>query len=198
MEIHNRIIKNLVITGYSGGSGKTYLIKQVIKLLSDMLMFSISTTTRKLRGKEVDGIDYHFVSIFKFLRMIWSNEFLEYNRPRGLRFYGTTHKEYERIRKADGAIAFDVDCKGAVNLKKELGDSVYIVFLNTRKRTRIRWMIKRGDMSRKEIKQRIEFSENIEKPFFEANLDMFDVVIGNYNEDIFLPDLINKIANDLL
>ena len=55
------------------------------------LMFSVSYTTRKPRGAEVDGHNYHFVSKQAFEAMLARNEFLEWtpeNRLRHPRFAG--------------------------------------------------------------------------------------------------------------
>jgi len=43
------------------GSGKSTLVNHLMTSVPD-LMFSVSYTTRKPRGLEVDGQNYHFVS----------------------------------------------------------------------------------------------------------------------------------------
>ncbi|HKM19179.1 MAG TPA: ATP-binding cassette domain-containing protein, partial [Aliarcobacter sp.] len=50
----------LIISGPSG-CGKSTLLKEICKNIPNYY-FSISTTTRELRGEEEDGVDYHFVS----------------------------------------------------------------------------------------------------------------------------------------
>ena len=52
------------------------------------LMFSVSYTTRKPRGHEVDGESYHFVAREDFEAMIARDEFLEWAQVFG-NYYGT-------------------------------------------------------------------------------------------------------------
>ena len=51
-------------------------------------MFSVSYTTRKPRGAEVDGQSYHFVSREEFEAMLARDEFLEWAQVFG-NYYGT-------------------------------------------------------------------------------------------------------------
>ena len=66
----------MIILSSPSGAGKTTLVK----LLSERKGFvtSISHTTRAPRSNEVNGKDYHFVSIEKFEKMISNKDFLEY------------------------------------------------------------------------------------------------------------------------
>jgi guanylate kinase len=43
------------------GSGKSTLVARLMQTVPD-LMFSVSYTTRELRGSERPGCDYHFIS----------------------------------------------------------------------------------------------------------------------------------------
>ena len=69
------------------GSGKTTLVRA---LLSENLplSFSISATTRKPRGDEVNGVDYHFLSTVEFRKFIEQEAFIEYEEVYPNKFYG--------------------------------------------------------------------------------------------------------------
>ena len=54
----------LVISGPSG-SGKSSLMKELLKDIKDSY-FSISSTTRPIREGEQDGVNYHFISKAEF------------------------------------------------------------------------------------------------------------------------------------
>ena len=58
----------LVLSGPSG-AGKSSLIKEISDEIGEYY-FSISTTTRKPRDGEVDGVDYYFVSEEEFIKYI--------------------------------------------------------------------------------------------------------------------------------
>ena len=55
------------------GSGKSSLVKRLIPHVPG-LMFSVSYTTRKPRGAESEGHNYHFLSREQFEKMIGEDE----------------------------------------------------------------------------------------------------------------------------
>ena len=55
----------LVILSSPSGVGKTTLTKKIQQKYNNFKI-SVSHTTRKPRSNEVDGVDYHFISIDKF------------------------------------------------------------------------------------------------------------------------------------
>jgi guanylate kinase len=86
----------VVIFCAPSGSGKTTIVKHLLKV-NDSFMFSISACTRKMRAGEEHGKDYYFLSIEEFQKKIVANEFLEYEEVYGGNFYGTLKSEVERI-----------------------------------------------------------------------------------------------------
>ena len=91
--------------------------------------FSVSATSRPLRGTEKDGVDYYFLSVDDFRSRIAADGFVEYEEVYPGRFYGTLKSEIQRIWDAGHVVIFDVDVKGGVNLKKYFGDSALSVFI---------------------------------------------------------------------
>ena len=59
----------IYIISAPSGSGKSTLVNELLKLVPN-LNFSISYTTRALRGSEQNGKQYHFVRSDEFERMI--------------------------------------------------------------------------------------------------------------------------------
>jgi len=59
------------------GAGKTTLTKKLAENNADYII-SVSHTTRKPRSNEINGKDYHFVSIEKFNIIIKENSFFKY------------------------------------------------------------------------------------------------------------------------
>ena len=59
----------LLIVSAPSGAGKTSLCKEVVKLVPDV-HFSVSHTTRSPRQHEIKEVDYHFVSLEEFKKMI--------------------------------------------------------------------------------------------------------------------------------
>ena len=63
------------------------------------LGFSISATSRAPRGKEKDGVEYHFLSPECFKEKIRENAFVEYEEVYENTFYGTLTSDLKRLWK---------------------------------------------------------------------------------------------------
>src|SRR4249919_2883313 len=109
--------KLIVITAPSG-AGKTTIAKYLLSQIPD-LAFSISATTRARRSEEVDGKDYFFITEKEFRDKVQNDEFVEWKEVYRGTYYGTLKKEMERIWQEGKNVLFDVDVKGAMNLKRK-------------------------------------------------------------------------------
>jgi guanylate kinase len=118
----------LIIFSAPSGSGKTTIVKHL--LTKDYgLEFSISATSRALRGNEVHGRDYYFLTPEEFKLRVANHEFLEWEEVYPGVFYGTLLSEVERIREKGHHVIFDVDVVGGCNIKKYYGDEALSVFV---------------------------------------------------------------------
>ena len=91
--------------------GKGTLIKRLLERLPQFEL-SISATTRKPRPGEVDGRDYHFLTLEEFERRLSRNEFLEHAVYAG-NMYGTPRSEIERAQAAGKALVLEIEVQGA-------------------------------------------------------------------------------------
>ena len=122
-------MEKLIIFSAPSGSGKTTVVKHLLKVMHNELAFSISATTRKKRQSETEGKDYYFLDEAVFIQKLEANEFLEHEEVyKGLQ-YGTLVSEVKRVWASGKAIVFDVDVKGGLNIKKLYGDKAIAVFL---------------------------------------------------------------------
>ncbi len=116
----------LVLSAPSGG-GKTTLCHRLVDELSKV-EFSISHTTRSPRGKEVDGVDYHFVDDSEFKSMVDAGKFLEWAEVHS-KNYGTALEQAE-LRLSQGIdILFDIDIQGGHQIADRMDDAVLIFIL---------------------------------------------------------------------
>lgn len=118
----------LIIFSAPSGSGKTTVVKHLLKTI-DKLAFSVSVTTRQKRPNEVDGKDYYFYTENDFLKAIKNEQFLEYEEVYKGLFYGTLKSEVERLWSQGKTVIFDVDVIGGLNIKKFYGKQALAVFL---------------------------------------------------------------------
>lgn len=119
--------KMILLTAPSG-AGKTTLAAELIRIFP-FLEFSISATTRKARDYEIDGIHYYFYSQKEFDGLIQNGQLAEYEEVYPGQFYGTLKSEVTRIWDKGLIVLFDVDVKGARNLKRTYGDLCLSLFI---------------------------------------------------------------------
>ena len=115
---------SIFIISAPSGTGKTTILKEIMVIVPRRA-FSVSHTTRAPRGREQDGLDYHFVDVEKFSRMRDKGEFLEWAEVHG-NFYGTSRKAVEK-QLSDGLDVFlEIDIQGMKQIKAQLSEPVTI------------------------------------------------------------------------
>ena len=142
--------KLFVISGASG-VGKSTVLGKVMAQRDD-LRFSVSATTRAPRPGEVDGREYYFVTKDKFLSMIDSHEFLEYDAHMD-NYYGTPKGQLEE-KLQFGSVILDIEPNGAFNVRKERPDAVLVFIAPPSLEELERRLRSRGDTSEEQIKVR--------------------------------------------
>ena len=114
----------LIVFSAPSGSGKTTIVKHLLKQPELNLEFSISATSRKKRGEEINGKDYYFLSAKEFISKIKNKEFLEWEEVYRDNFYGTLKTEIERIWALGKHVIFDIDVSGGLRIKRKFPDVV--------------------------------------------------------------------------
>lgn len=122
--------KKIIIITAPSGSGKSTLIKRLMGHFPE-LSFSISACTRSPRQGEIDGKDYHFISVKNFQQSIELNEFIEWEMVYEGKYYGTLKSELERIWKQHQTPLVDIDVKGAIHVQQQYTKQVLSVFIQT-------------------------------------------------------------------
>ena len=120
--------KMLLFTAPSG-AGKTTVVRHLLQHFGE-LAFSVSATNRPMRPGEEDGVSYHFLTDAEFRRRIAAGDFVEYEEVYPGRFYGTLRSELDRIWAAGRTIVFDIEVKGATNIKRMYPTNSLAVFVD--------------------------------------------------------------------
>lgn len=115
----------LVISGPSG-AGKSSVAAWLLETDRDVIL-SVSCTTRPLRGREVEGIDYFHVDEAEFLARRDRGEFLEWALVHG-NLYGTPRAFVDRRMRDGKIVLLDIDVQGAMQVRQSRSDAV-LVFL---------------------------------------------------------------------
>ena len=162
----------LLIVSSPSGAGKTTLCSRLRSTYPD-LRFSVSHTTRKPRGNEVDGREYHFVDTPTFEEMIRAGAFAEWARVHG-HLYGTSLKEIEIARTSHHGVIFDIDYQGARQIKATVEGAVGVFLLPPSLEELERRLRGRGTEDEATTKRRLEAAESEI-----AHYGLFDYVIVN-------------------
>ena len=121
-------MSKLIIVTAPSGAGKTTIVRHLLKTF-DELAFSVSATNRDQRPHEEHGRDYYFISTREFKNKIRDGAFVEWEEVYGNQYYGTLKSEVERLWAAGKHIVFDIDVKGATNIKKVFPDQSLAIFI---------------------------------------------------------------------
>ncbi len=117
-----------IIFSAPSGAGKTTIVRYLLREIPQ-LEFSISAASRQPRGREVDGLDYHFLTVENFKNKIRNSEFIEWEEVYKDNFYGTLKSEVNRAWKKGKVVVFDVDAQGGINLKKIFKNNALSIFI---------------------------------------------------------------------
>ena len=135
------------------GSGKSTLVSHLMNNVPG-LMFSISYTTRKPRGAEVDGHNYHFTSREEFQAMMARGEFLECAEVFG-NYYGTRRNILDEARARGKDLVLDIDVQGARQLKCKIPEAVTVFILPPSRETLEQRLRARGEDREEVIERRL-------------------------------------------
>ncbi len=175
--------KMIAVTAPSG-AGKTTIVKSLMQYFPQMA-FSISATTRPKRPHEVDGKDYFFLSQTEFKKRVELGEFVEWEEVYPNVFYGTLKSEILRVQALGKVVIFDIDVKGAVNLKREFREKCLTIFI---KPPSIDTLRKRLENRHTEDDKTIQ--KRVDKAAFELSYENnFDITLVN---DVLEKALINS------
>jgi guanylate kinase len=118
----------LVVISAPSGGGKTTVIRRVLASGNGNFKYSISATTRRIRAGEVDGQDYHFLSLEGFKDKKEQSEFVEWAEVHG-NYYATPRKPIEKWLNEGKTVFLDLDVNGGLEVKKDFNDSALLIFI---------------------------------------------------------------------
>ena len=152
MQATSRQTKILVVSAPSG-TGKSTVCARLRQQNPDVGV-SISHTTRKPRGAERDGVEYHFVDDAIFDRMVARNDFLEWAVVHGKR-YGSSLAEVQRLAALGKDVLFDIDVQGGKQIQQRIKDALLIFLLPPSMKVLIERLTGRGTENAEEIAKRM-------------------------------------------
>lgn len=165
----------LIVFSAPSGSGKTTIVKHLLKQKDLNLEFSVSATSREPRGEEKHGKDYYFLSLKDFKQHMKNDDFLEWEEVYRDNFYGTLNSEIERIWAMGKNVIFDIDVVGGLRIKRKFPERTLAVFVKPPSVEELKIRLK---------KRKTESEEKINMRIAKASVEMataprFDYTILN-------------------
>lgn len=183
----------LIVFSAPSGSGKTTIVRHLLKQADLNLEFSISAATREARGEEVNGKDYYFMSLDQFKQHIKNEDFVEWEEVYRDNFYGTLKSEVERIWAKGKNVIFDIDVAGGLRIKSKFPEETLAVFVKPPSVDELKRRLKeRSTESDEKINMRIA-KAHVEL----ATAPQFDVVIKNYDLEVALDEA-NQLVKEFV
>ena len=166
----------LIVFTAPSGSGKTTIVRHILATFPDTA-FSVSATTRKKRSRETHGKDYYYLSVETFRSWVSMDAFAEWEEVYEGQFYGTPKAEIDRLTQCSKHVVFDVDVKGALNIKNLYPEETLAVFIRVPSIEEIEKRLRsRGHDDEESIKRRL--AKATHELTFESK---FDAVLINDN-----------------
>ena len=173
----------LIVVSGPSGCGKSTLDQLLLKKRDNIVM-SISDTTRKIRGQEINGVDYNFISVEEFEKNIKNDKYLEYAMVYKDKYYGTPVNFVNEKLNNGIDVILEIDIEGARKINEKRKDAVFIFIMPPSMQ-----VLKDRLVSRKtETKEQI--IERFKTAYKEINeVSKYNYVIVNDNID----DALNKM-----
>lgn len=124
-DIHRRGL--MLVLSSPSGAGKTTISRRLLDRDPGIAM-SVSVTTRPMRPGEKPGIDYYFVEMPEFERMVAAGELLEHARVFD-NCYGTPRGAVDEALRQGRDVLFDIDWQGTQQLAENARDDLVSVFV---------------------------------------------------------------------
>ena len=131
----------LIVVSAPSGCGKGTVLHEILK--DDSFYCSVSATTRKPREGEINGVNYYFLSKEEFEQKIKDDAMLEYAQYCE-NYYGTLKQEVDSNLEKGKNVILEIDVQGAMQIKKQRPEGVFIFMLPPSVKELERRLRKRG------------------------------------------------------
>lgn len=158
----------LIVVSGPSGAGKDTIVNRVVEDMKDTKI-SVSMTSRAPRGKEVEGVDYYFVTKEEFEERIKNDEFLEYAVVHNNQYYGTPKTKLEEDINKGKNVILVIDIQGALKVKEIIKEALFIFIMPPSMEELKERLIKRNTETKDKILERFKTAYNEINEFTKYN-----------------------------
>ena len=167
----------LIVVSGPSGCGKSTLDQLLLKKRKNIVM-SISDTTRSIRGNEINGIDYNFISVEEFESNIKNDKYLEYAMVHSGKYYGTPEEFVDFNLNQGNDVILEIDIEGARKVNNKRTDAVFIFIMPPSMKILKQRLISRKTENKEQVVERFKTA------YKEINeVSKYNYVIVNDNID---------------
>jgi guanylate kinase len=167
----------LIVLSGPSGAGKDAVLSRM-KKTGYPLEFITTVTTRPRRAEEKNNVDYHFVSVEGFQKMLKAGELVEWANVYG-NWYGVPKEPLKRALAGGRDTIVKVDIQGAATIKKIIPQAVFIFLAPP----------SMGELKRRLTQRRTELPFDLSRRLKTAEeemkqLPLFDYVVVNRQDAV--------------
>ena len=178
MEITEKMQPLLIVISGPSGVGKDSVLAEMKKLNNARFHYSVTTTTRKQRPGEIDGVDYNFVTQKQFNELFDTSGFIESANVYG-KWYGVPKDPLRDALRNHKDVIVKIDVQGARTIKELVPDAV-LIFLNAPSKIELERRLKE-----RKTETLIDINRRLSTAIQEMKeSEWFDHVITNQTDDI--------------
>lgn len=170
----------LIVVSAPSGCGKGTVLHEILK--DNSFYCSVSATTRKPREGEINGVNYYFLSKEEFEQKIKDDAMLEYAQYCE-NYYGTLKQEVDSNLEKGKNVILEIDVQGAMQIKKQRPEGVFIFMLPPSVKELERRLRKRGTETDDVIALRVAEAEGEIKQASKYDYVMVNAALEDAVED---------------
>ena len=146
---------SLIVISGPTCAGKGTICRELLSR-NNNIWRSISYTSRPMRGNEVNGVDYYFVTKEEFEEKINNGEMLEYAQVHYNDYYGTPKSHINEKIDQGIDVILEIDIQGAIQIKEKVSEAIFIFILAPSMEEIRNRLIKRGFENNEQMIERFK------------------------------------------
>jgi guanylate kinase len=167
----------LIVLSGPSGAGKDAVLSRM-KKSGYPLEFITTVTTRPRRAREKNNVDYHFVSVEGFQKMLKGGELVEWANVYG-NWYGVPKEPLKRALAKGQDTIVKVDIQGAATIKKIIPQAVFIFLAPPSMGELKKRLTQRRTEPPFDLSRRLKTAEGEMK-----QMPLFDYVVVNRHDEV--------------